>query len=74
MTISLTVMTPVAAVTPASPKRAVAASVTIAVAAMLTTLLYHLRISVSQHNNEDYVLKVIKVQRHLYVEHIIRIC
>lgn len=45
MTISLTVMTPVAAVTPASPKRAVAASVTIAVAAMLTTLLNHLTIS-----------------------------
>jgi hypothetical protein len=35
---SPTVMTPVAAVTPASPNKAVAASVTNAVAAMLTTL------------------------------------
>ncbi len=35
---SLTVITPVAAVTPASPNKAVAASVTSAVAAMLTTL------------------------------------
>ncbi len=38
ISVSPTVMTPVAAVTPASPNRAVAASVTNAVAAMFTTL------------------------------------
>lgn len=36
-----TVITPVAALTPASPKIAVAASVTSAVAAMFTTLVHH---------------------------------